>query len=113
MGGVTVTVLRRPPADRYGARGTPVSAHVIDGCTVAPRTLGPGSSGELTDAGRVGVVVGLTIYAPPGSDLQAHDEVTIPGVDGTWEVDGDPADWCNPLTGDRPGTVADLTRTVG
>lgn len=99
---VTLTVTRRPTRDKYGDRSdaTP-QTHTIDEVKVAPRT-----SDELTAGGRAGVIAGYTVYAPPGSDLQAHDEVAVSGMTGTFDVDGEPFDW-------GPGVVAELTRRVG
>src|SRR5690606_11850377 len=62
-GGVTVTVVRRPEKDRYGDRtGEPVETE-LPGAVVAPR-----SSSDTNERGRDGAVVGLALYAPPGSE---------------------------------------------
>src|SRR5690606_21170912 len=74
--GETVTIVRPgpPTQDEYGndVPGTPVEIDV-PGCGVAPRT-----SSEITDA-RDTVIVGLTLYAPAGTDLRATDRVRVGG----------------------------------
>lgn len=75
----------------------------IDGCLVAPRY-----SDEPRTQGRNGVIVGQTLYAPPGADLQRHDKIDIDGT--IYDIEGEPGIW----TGSRVGGVeAALRRTAG
>jgi hypothetical protein len=91
--GETVTI-RRPDAtsDRYGNAGpdwSSVTDTAVAGVAVAPRL-----EGEDRTLGRQGVVVGLTLYLPPGSDIAATDRVVVRG--DVYEVDGEPGDWRSP-----------------
>lgn len=109
MSGETVSVLRGNPAtDRYNNTvidwSSPASVDVA-GCAVAPRA----SSEE--NAGRTAVIVGLSLYAPAGTDILPTDRVVVRGV--TYEVDGEPGEWVNPLTGARPGIEVALKRVTG
>ena len=58
----------------------------IENCSVQP------ASTSLSQDGRVlGVMDGLTVYAPAGSDIQAGDHITYGGK--TYEINGDPLVW--------------------
>lgn len=107
--GTTVTVQRATPVvDRYGNSrpGTYTDHHTIAGCGIAPRT-----SDDLTDRGRLGVVVGLTMFAPYDADLLSSDRVVVGGE--TYETVGDPGQWRSPLTGWQPGLEIALRRVEG
>jgi hypothetical protein len=92
------------------AYGDQVAGHEalleLEGAFVAPR-----ESSDLTDRGRVGVVVGLTLFAPRCTDLRASDQVDVDGV--TYDIDGDPGRWRHPMTGWSAGMTAALTRAQG
>jgi len=106
--GQTVTIVPGPPGtDAYGDP-LPITriGGDITGCAVAPRY-----SSEPTERGRQGVIVGLTIYPPAGSDILFTDQVRVRGV--LYDIDGDPAEWENPFTGDTPGMEVALKRAVG
>ncbi|MFF2621242.1 hypothetical protein [Oerskovia jenensis] len=81
----------------------------LAGCIVAPR---PASS-EPFEVGRTAVIVGMTLYGPPGALPDALDEVTLP--DGhRYKVEGEPGNWGpNPYTGTRPGFEVALKRVEG
>lgn len=105
--GETVTVLPGSTTDQYG---DPVpsarTGSTIDGCAIAPRM-----STEPPERGRQGVVVGLTVYAPAGSDIISTDLLMIRGL--TYVVDGEPAEWSSPFTGWTPGLEVAVRRAVG
>ena len=106
--GETVTVLPGPDTtDQYGdpIPSTRIGGD-ITGCGVAPRY-----STEPTERGRQGVIVGLSIYAPIGSDILFTDLIEVRGQ--VYMVEGDPADWVSPFTGWAPGMEVALKRAVG
>lgn len=101
---VTVTVTVPPETDKYG---DPIagsgSTSTIEDAMVAPRT-----SSENGVRGRTGVVVGLQIFCPLGTTPPPHTaRVTVPGYDGTYELDGDPASW------PQGGVVLNVKRATG
>ena len=107
--GTTVTILRAAPGgfDAYGDPIVSVTERTdIDGCGVAPRY-----STEPTERGRQGVIIGLSVYAPSGSDIVSTDRLEIDGL--TYVVDGEPAEWINPFTGSRPGLEVAARRATG
>jgi len=55
--------------------------------------------------------VGLSIYAPIGSDILFTDLLQVRGQ--VYMVEGDPADWVSPFTGWAPGMEIALKRAVG
>lgn len=58
----------------------------ITGCSVQPATTG------LSQDGRVlGISEGLTIYLPPGSDVQAGDHISYDGK--VYAINGEPKAW--------------------
>jgi hypothetical protein len=97
-------VILRPtgPANRYGEQ-TYAEHHIIEGCGLAPRY-----SSEVHD-NRSSVIIGFSLFGPPGSDILAKDRVRW--VDGnTYRVEGEAAQWDNPLTGWVAGFEAALER---
>lgn len=103
-----MTVVRVRAAD-VDSKGNPVGTEdraTIPGAFTAPRT-----STDVNGRGRTGVVVGLDLYAPHGSDLLRTDSVEIDDV--PYRIVGEVADWSNPLSGWRPGLVAALERAAG
>lgn len=108
IGRQTVTVRRpTPTTNRYGdtVTGTTVTDTVVRGCAVSPR-----QSVELHGAGRDGVIVGLTLWAPPGTAIAAGDQVLVDGV--SYDVDGEPGEWTS-RGGRKRGVQVALTRTAG
>ena len=106
--GETVTVLPGPPTtDAYGE---PIpstrTGGDITGCAIAPRM-----STEPTERGRQGVIVGLTVYAPAGSDILSTDSLMVRGH--SYLVEGEPAEWVSPYTGWTPGLEVAIRRAVG
>ena len=107
--GRTVTIVRGS-TDGYDEYGDPssgsVSRTVVRGCAVAPR-----SSSEPDARGRRGVVVGLTLFAPHGTDIRFTDTVEVDGT--AYEVEGEPGVWVSPFTGWSPGVEVALSRAGG
>lgn len=110
-GGVTVTIVRKSPGgtDTYG---DPIAGTVtridIPLCGVAPRT-----STEPTERGRQGVIVGKSVYLPDNASTIPlfTDQLEIAGV--LYDIEGEPGDWTNPLTGWHPGTEIAIRRAAG
>lgn len=107
MTGETVVRIRPLGTDPYGdpLPGDPARTDVA-GTAVAPRM-----STEPTERGRQGVVVGLTIAPPPGSDIRFTDQVEVRGV--VYDVEGDSIEIRSPFTGWAPGAEIALKRAVG
>jgi hypothetical protein len=107
--GRPVTVLRDTPGgfDPYGDPVTSTTIRtLIEACAIAPRY-----STEPTERGRQGVIVGLSVYAPAGSDITSTDRLEIDGI--TYVIDGEPAEWVNPFTGSWPGLEVAVRRATG
>lgn len=108
--GETVTRLRGTHVDD-GHGGTyvdwtnPTSLEIV-GVALAPR-----SEGEAHDPGRAGVIVGFTLYAPFGSDIDFEDRLQTSY--GLFELEGRPGPWKNPFTGTEAGVTAALRRVEG
>lgn len=109
--GETATIQRpTTTTDRYGNTvvdwSTPTET-VVAGCAFAPRT-----TDEDRGNYRQGVIVGLTMYAPPGTNVTATDRIRR--ADGTvFEVEGQPGEWANPFTGTDFGVQVALRRVQG
>lgn len=107
--GETITVIRATTTgtDDYGnaIEGWDTATETtIPGCAVALRSE-PESGGYDSPA----VLVGITVYAPAGTDIRHTDRVRVRGV--LYEVDGIPGDWMNPFTGWNPGLEVALRRS--
>lgn len=110
MTGETVVRLRASTSeDIYGSEvrdWAGADAAPITGCVVAPRL-----DGEAHADGRQGVIVGFTVYAPPGTEVLPSDRLTIRGRDH--EVDGEPGDWVDPWSGVSKGVELAARRVDG
>ncbi len=111
---ISVTVTRPAGTDQYG-NPLPGLTHTVGGCICAPAGSA-GFSAEL-NTGQATVVDTDTIYAPYGADVEAADIITMPPggalTPGTYAVDGRPANYRNPFTGARSGTVVRLQHVTG
>lgn len=111
---MTVTIVRQIPSgdtDRYGdpvPGGDEYSPLLIEvpGCAVAPR-----SSNDVNEPGRQGVIVGVSLYAPAGTDILHDDQVDIDGV--LYDVDGDAGVWTDPFSFTQVGVEVALRRAAG
>lgn len=81
-----------------------------DTLTLAATAVAPRTSAEEND-NRDAVIVGLTVYLTPGSDVVAADRMTVRGVD--YEVVGEPGDYRNPYDPSIDGMQVDLERVAG
>lgn len=102
----TVVRVRGLSTDEYGDPTGTETRTTIEGCAFAPRT-----SGDVADRGRDGVIVGLTLYAPFGTDLLHTDKVEIDGV--LYEADGEAGSWKHPITRWEAGIELALKRAAG
>jgi hypothetical protein len=116
MAGETVWILPRTlgGADAHGNLTPTWPAHTdpgavrVDGAKVAPRTdLG----GETRDPTREGVIVGATVYLPPGVRLEPVDRMWVRGI--VWDVIGEPGVWVQPWTAVEKGVQVALQRREG
>lgn len=111
--GETVTIVRPgpPTQDEYGndVPGAPTEVP-LPGCGIAPRDGSGAGNDELTQA-RDTVIVGLTLYAPFGTDLRATDKVRVGAV--LYEVQGQPGSFTSPFTGSTGPVVAALELVTG
>lgn len=104
--GVTVTIVRMGPSPGRDERGQPIPGPVeeipVPGCVVTPRSQTPPVGGPKQQ-GRDTVIVGITVYAPPGTGIRTTDRVKVEGrrYEGAlFEVTGEPGDWGHsPFTG--------------
>lgn len=96
--------------DGYG--GTAIDwSQPTDDLDITGVALAPRVEEEVTGPGRAGVVIGLTMYAPPGADIRFEDRVVT--SQGLFEVEGEPGRWNQPHTGWQAGTTVALRRVVG
>lgn len=65
---------------------------------------------KTVGAAEITVTSGLTLYLPPGTEIQNDDVFIVRGI--RYVVDGEPFDWRNGLGSWTPGTVIDLQREV-
>lgn len=105
---MTISRVRSTPG--FDVYGDPIagsaSTVTIDGAFTAPR-----SSDDNDDRGRQGVIVGLSLFAPYGTDLLFTDQVMVDGE--LYDIDGEPGKWRNPLTTWEAGIEVALKRAVG
>jgi hypothetical protein len=110
MRGESVWLLPGATRDANGDWIEPAPGPVeVTGCAVAPRVNA--DTDDTDTRGRQGIVVGLTLYAPPGTALTATSRVQVRGE--TYEVEGLPGDWRNPYTGRAVGISAALRKATG
>ena len=107
--GQTITVVRPTwVLDDYGdlqPTGPPTRTDITD-CAVAPR-----SSSDITEPARQGVLIGLTVYAPIGADIQPTDRIEFDG--DLFDIDGDIGKWRSPFSTIVDGIEFALRRAIG
>lgn len=107
--GETVRIIRTGTSPGRGPRGQPLpgpdESFDLKGCAVSPRAETPQVGGEQQQD-RDTVIVGWTVYVPPGQPnharlpLRTTDQATIRGV--VCDITGEPGDWGrSPFTGTR------------
>ena len=81
------------------------TTNMVTGCSVQAASTG------LSEDGRVlGISDGLTVYCPPGIDVQAGDRVRYNGRD--YVIDGEPKRW-NSATGLQSNIQLNIMRCSG
>lgn len=98
--GETVRVLRTGPSPGRDPRGQPLPgpdlSFDLEGCAVTPRAETPQVGGDQQQE-RDTVIVGWTVYVPPGQKNHAKlpllttDQVKVRGV--KCDITGEPGDW--------------------
>ena len=111
--GVTITRVRTGASPGRDPWGVPIPGPVTEtdlhGVVVTPRQQAPDVGGDQQQA-RDTVIVGLTVYAPLGTDVRTTDRFRVRGQ--MYEVTGEPGDWGrSPFTG-TPGCVQFLLDRV-
>lgn len=105
--GETVRIVRTGMSPGRDPRGQPLpgpdESFDLEGCVVTPRAETPQVGGPQQQD-RDTVIVGWTVYAPPGPvakmPLRTTDDAVIRGV--RCEITGEPGDWGrSPFTGTR------------
>lgn len=106
MIGETVTV-HHPATWATGSYGERTVAtwddEDVERCAVAP-----GETMENLDR-QATLAVEWTVYCPAGTTVEAEAQMTVRGV--RYEVDGEPADWTNPYSGEAKGVVVKVGRS--
>lgn len=101
-----VTRVRGVTKDDDGDPVGTATTTTLVGAFTAPRL-----SFDIDGKARDGAVTGLSLFAPYGTDVVRTDLIRVDGED--YRIDGDIGDWTSPLTGWKPGLVADLVRAAG
>ncbi|MGY1439532.1 hypothetical protein ACW4TY_31310 [Streptomyces reniochalinae] len=117
---MTVRVVRTGESPGRDPRGQPLpgpdESFDVPGCVVAPRAETPPVGGP-EQTGRDTVIVGITVYAPPGTDVRTTDRIQVDGEryeDVLFEVTGEPGDWGHsPFTGTRGPVQFAADRVTG
>lgn len=102
---------RRIVPDPYSGEDTRADWTDPDELEIEGVAIAPGSSTETRTENRTLVASGMSLYGPPGMDVQPQDRIRARS--GLWEVDGEVADWLNALTGWNPGAEFTLKKVKG
>lgn len=99
--------------DEYGdpITSSPSTTELVGAFTAPRDAVGSRESSEINQRGRAGVIVGLTLYAPYGTDLRRDDQVDIDGT--LFDVEGEVGSWRNPFTSWEAGIEVALRRATG
>ena len=104
-----IAYVHRDGFDRYG---DPVAGEPVEHRNVVwwPRYGASPSSNEAPGELYTTTTTTRLMRFNPGADVQQGDNITIgsPTADKRWHVIGEPFDWESPLTGARPGLVAEV-----
>lgn len=93
--------------DEYGdpIAGEPTRTTLTNVFT-APRV-----SNDITERGRNGVIVGLSLFGDYGTDLLYTDQIEVDGV--LYDIEGEPGQWKHPWTRWEAGFEVALIRAAG
>lgn len=102
---------RRLIADPYSQEPTLADWSDPLELTLEGVAIAPSSSVESTAVDRNQVVTQMSIYCGPDEDILAGDRIR----DGAslWDVQGEVANWKNPLTGWAPGAEFRIKKVAG
>lgn len=102
---------RRLTPDPYSQEATLADWSEPLELTLEGVAIAPSSSVESTAVDRNPVVTQMSIYCGPDEDILAGDRIR----DGEtlWDVQGEVANWKNPLTGWAPGAEFRIKRVAG
>ena len=100
----TIIVHRRLASDRFGDPTGWAADRTVKRCIIVPRTSDEINGRQST------TIIGLTVYAPPLSDIKPVDQVTARGA--RWQVDGEPGDYRS-VAGQRKTLAVNLRRVEG
>lgn len=104
---VSVLTAVSTPTGRYGEDLTVwEETETWPRCAIAPR---PGL--ETAEPGRQGVIVGHTVYGPPGAHVGPHDRLRFRGDDH--DIVGEPGVYVHPFSGWEPGIEVATVRVTG
>lgn len=73
--------------------------------------IAPSSSVEVADVNRRQVITQMSIYCGPDEDILEGDRIRDGSV--LWDVEGEVANWKNPLTGWAPGAEFRIKKVAG
>lgn len=87
--GETVTLIRESPGG-FDSNGDPIASTFTE-IAIADVEVAPRALTQPTERGDEGVIVGWSLYAPPGVIAYHTDQVRVRGV--VCRVEGEVADW--------------------
>lgn len=103
-----------PTEDNHGNVSTARTLHhVVNTFAVAPPLNTSVNKAEPAEAGRDVVLIPRTIYAHPGTDALAADEVEIGDDTTRYRIIGRPGVWTDPWTGEQVGVVIEVEAVNG
>ena len=119
--GEEVRIIRTGPSPGRDPRGQPLpgsdESFDLEGCVVTPRAETPQVGGSQQQD-RDTVIVGWTVYVPPGQKnhaklpLRTTDQANVRGV--KCDITGEPGDWGrSPFTGTRGPVQFAADRVTG
>lgn len=99
--------------DRGGNTVPDWSPGAVSRTTVADVNVQPSTQTESTEPGRNAVVTGWRVQSAPGTapDITAADRIEWRGM--TLQVDGEVAEWSDPLDGSPHHIELTMTRATG
>lgn len=101
--------------DKYGNDTQSWPATTVDGCTWWPSSTTEAEPvGRDTTTTRYGFLLPeSTVHAGSGRPPSSVDRVILPGVDGVWQIEGDPRQHQSAITGTAGGLGGWLVKVTG